>query len=56
MEKKLVKFNAFAGKEEQSIPLNQQKEMFDKFVVERTGEIEKLYKNYIIILKFGISF
>ena len=41
----MVKSNAFAEKEEKGIPLNKQKEIIYNLVVERTGEIEKLYNS-----------
>ena len=44
---KIVKFNAFAEKEEQCKPLDKQEEIFHKLVVERTEEIEKLIKMLI---------
>ena len=43
--KQLLKYNAFAEKEEKSIPLEKQKEMFFNLVAERTGEIEKLHNS-----------
>ena len=39
--KQLDKSNAFAEKEEKSIPLDKQKEIFYNLVAERTGEIAK---------------
>ena len=41
--KQSVKYNAFSEKEKQSTPLDKQKEILYKLVVERTGEIEKLH-------------
>ena len=43
--KQLVKSNAFAKKEKQTIPLDKQEEIFHKLVVERTEEIEKIHNS-----------
>ena len=55
--KQLVKSNAFAKKEKQTIPLDKQKEIFHKLVVERTEEIEKIHNsaNFQKLKYFTIS-
>ena len=40
--KQLVRSNDFAAKEEKSITLDKQKEIFHNLAPERTGEIEKI--------------
>ena len=47
--KQLVKSNVLTEKEEQSIPLDKQKELSYELVAERTGEIRKLHS----IVNFG---